>query len=184
MSFFHLSIFRFLSDNPAIRKRLREYNALLRVAAELCFAARFSFCGGVSRSRARLTRKNSHFPPALRSVRNSRPAQGALTEKRGFRWREFSFIWVQRHAASRNVCEAPLCGSMSKHFTCPLVAQRFEGTFHVFAKAKTFHFSAERKGGANVTLLSAEKFHVLRKGAQLRIILIAPLCRTLPACLF
>ena len=43
----------------------------------------------------------------------------------------------------RNVCEAPLCGSMSKHFTCPLVAQRFEGTFHVFAKAKTFHFCAE-----------------------------------------
>ena len=57
------------------------------------------------------------FPPALRSVRNSRPAQSALTEKRGFRWRELNFIWVQRHAASLNVCDAPHCGSMSKHFT-------------------------------------------------------------------
>ena len=45
-------------------------------------------------------------------------------------------------AGNLNVCDAPLCGCMSKHFTCPLVALRFEGTFHVFAKAKTFHFSA------------------------------------------
>ena len=52
-------------------------------------------------SRARLTRKNSFFPPALRFVRNSRPAQSALTEKRGFWWRELNFIWVQRHAAAR-----------------------------------------------------------------------------------
>ena len=50
---------------------------------------------------------------------------------------------VQRHAA-RHVCDAPLCGRTSKHFTCPLVALRFEGTFHVFANvlAKTFHFCA------------------------------------------
>ena len=35
-------------------------------------------------------------------------------------------------------------GSMSGHFTCPLVALRFEGTFHVFVNklAKTFHFCA------------------------------------------
>ena len=46
-------------------------------------------------------------------------------------------------AGSLDVCEAPLCGSMSKHFTCLLVALRFEGTFHVFAKEKTFHFCAE-----------------------------------------
>ena len=46
-------------------------------------------------------------------------------------------------AGSHNVCEAPLCGSMSKHFTRSFVAQRFKSAFHVFAKAKTFHFCAE-----------------------------------------
>ena len=45
-------------------------------------------------------------------------------------------------AGSHNVCEAPPCGSMSKHFTRSFVAQRFKSAFHVFAKAKTFHFSA------------------------------------------
>ena len=45
-------------------------------------------------------------------------------------------------AGSLNVCEAPLCGSMSKHFTRSFVAQRFKSAFHVFALAKTFHFSA------------------------------------------
>ena len=60
-----------------------------------------SFCGRMSRFRARLTRKNSRFPPALRSVQGSRLAQSALTEKCDFRWRELNFIWVQRHAAAR-----------------------------------------------------------------------------------
>ena len=126
-----------------------------------------SFCGRASRSRARLTRKNSPFPPALRSVQGSRLAQSALTEKCDFRWRELNFIWVQRHAAfiwvqrhaaSLNVCEAPLCGCMSEHFTCPLVAQRFEGIFHVFAKAKTFHFSAERKVAQTLSLYLPKNF--------------------------
>ena len=42
-----------------------------------------------------------------------------------------------------NVCDAPLCGCMSKHFTCPLVAcgLRAHFTFLPF-KAKTFHFCA------------------------------------------
>ena len=41
---------------------------------------------------------------------------------RGDAWQKCDFaalyysFWVQRHAA-RNVCEAPLCGCMSKHFT-------------------------------------------------------------------
>ena len=42
----------------------------------------------------------------------------------------------------RNVCDAPLCGCMSKHFTRSFVAQRFKSAFHVFATEKTFHFSA------------------------------------------
>ena len=41
-----------------------------------------------------------------------------------------------------NVCEAPLCGCMSKHFTRSFVAQRIKSAFHVFALAKTFHFCA------------------------------------------
>ena len=61
-------------------------------------------------------------------------------------------------AGSRNVCEAPLCGCMSKHFTYPLVAQRFEGTFHVFAKAKTFHFSAERRVAQTLSLYLPKNF--------------------------
>ena len=61
-------------------------------------------------------------------------------------------------AGSLNVCEAPLCGCMSKHFTCPLVAQRFEGTFHVFAKAKTFHFSAERRVVQTLSLYLPKNF--------------------------
>ena len=72
------------------------------------------------------------FPPALRFVQGSRLAQSALTEKCDFRWRELNFIWVQRHAA----------------------------TFHVFAKAKTFHFCAEDML-AYCSLLSAQKFHSL-----------------------
>ena len=77
----------------------------------------------------------------------------------------------------RNVCDAPLCGSMSKHFTRSFVAQRFKSAFHVFALAKTFHFCAEDML-AYCSLLSAQKFHVLRKGAQLRLMLIAPMRRT------
>ena len=109
MSFFCLSIFRLLKNNPAIRNRLSVYErilsrrgfALLRREIDCLRRGFLSFCGRVSMSRARLTRKNSFFPPALRSVRSSRPAQSALTEKRGFRWRELNFIWVQRHAAAR-----------------------------------------------------------------------------------
>ena len=101
----------------------------------------YTFLGAASRCRARLTRKNSHFPPALRSVRNSRPAQGALTEKCDFRWRELNFIWVQRYAACRNARRAR--SGIVVHFTRSFVAQRFKSAFHVFAKAKTFHFCAE-----------------------------------------
>ena len=43
-----------------------------------------SFCGRVSRSHTRLTRKNSRFPPTLRSERNSRPAQGNAWQKCDF----------------------------------------------------------------------------------------------------
>ena len=151
-----------------------------------------SFCGKVSRSRTRLTRKNSFFPSALRSVRNSRSAQSALTEKCGFRWRELNFLGAASRSLyrtfsmclqHRNVCEAPLCGCMSKHFTRSFVAQRFKSAFHVFANAKTFHFCAEDTL-AYCSLLSAQKFHVRSKGAQLRLMFIALLRRTLPARLF
>ena len=77
----------------------------------------------------------------------------------------------------RNVCDAPLCGSMSKHFTRSFVAQRFKSAFHVFAKAKTFHFCAEDML-AYCSLLSAQKFHVRSKGAQVRLMFIVPLRRT------
>ena len=82
MSFFCLSIFRFLSDNPAIRNRLSVYErdlsrrgfALLRREIDCLRRGFLSFCGGVSRSRARLTRKNSHFSvcAALRAEQSSR----------------------------------------------------------------------------------------------------------------
>ncbi|HIU62366.1 MAG TPA: hypothetical protein IAB07_01170, partial [Candidatus Caccalectryoclostridium excrementigallinarum] len=89
------------------------------------------------------------FPPALRSVQGSRLAQSALTEKCDFRWQELNFIWVQRHVAA----------------------------FHVFAKAKTFHFCAEDTL-AYCSLLSAQKFHVRSKGKQFRLMIIVPLRRT------
>ena len=57
-----------------------------------------------------------------------------------------------------NVCEAPLCGCMSKHFTCPLVAQRIKSAFHVFALAKTFHFSAEGRAAQTLSLYLPKNF--------------------------
>ena len=113
-----------------------------------------SFCGRVSRSRTRLTRKNSHFPPSIARVashfRKMRTAhfRGDAWQKCDFAALYYSF-WVQRHAAA----------------------------FHVFAKAKTFHFCAEDML-AYCSLLSAQKFHVRSKGAQVRLTLIAPLRRT------
>ena len=73
MSFFCLSIFRLLKDNPAIRNRLSVYErilsrrgfALLRREVDCLRRGFLSFCGRMSRSRARLTRKNSLFPPSL-----------------------------------------------------------------------------------------------------------------------
>ena len=50
----------------------------------------------MSRSRARLTRKNSLFPPALRSVRNSRSAQGNAWQKC-----DFAALYYTLDAASR-----------------------------------------------------------------------------------
>ena len=61
--------------------------------------------------------------------------------------------------------------------TRSFVAQRFKSAFHVFALAKTFHFCAEDML-AYCSLLSAQKFHVLRKGARFRTLLIVPLRRT------
>ena len=55
--------------------------------------------------------------------------------------------------------------------------QRHAAAFHVFAKAKTFHFCAEDIL-ASCSLLSAQKFHVRSKGAQLRLMIIVPLRRT------
>ena len=42
----------------------------------------------------------------------------------------------------RHVCDAPLCGSMSKHFTCPLVACGLRAHFTFCLAGKTFHFCA------------------------------------------
>ena len=75
----------------------------------------------------------------------------------------------------RNARRARSC--IVVHFTCPLVALRFEGTFHVFALAKTFHFCAEDML-ASCSLLSAQKFHVRSKGARFRTLYIVPLRRT------
>ena len=80
-------------------------------------------------------------------------------------------------AGSHNVCDAPLCGCMSKHFTRSFVAQRFKSAFHVFALAKTFHFCAEDML-AYCSLLSAQKFHVRSNGARFRTLFIVPLRRT------
>ena len=78
----------------------------------------------------------------------------------------------------RNVCDAPLCGSMSKHFTCPLVALRFEGTFLTFLPWQK-HFTFRRlMCSLFAHICNAEKFHVLRKGTRFRTLLIVPLRRT------
>ena len=61
-------------------------------------------------------------------------------------------------AGNLNVCDAPLCGSMSKHFTRSFVAQRIKSAFHVFASAKTFHFSAERKAAQMLSLYLPKNF--------------------------
>ena len=74
-------------------------------------------------------------------------------------------------AGSLNVCEAPLCGCMSKHFTRSFVAQRFKSAFHVFALAKTFHFCAEDTL-AYCSLLSAQKFHVRSGAARFRLLIL------------
>ena len=66
----------------------------------------------------------------------------------------------QNAASYHNVCDAPLCGCMSKHFTRSFVAQRFKSAFHVFAKAKTFHFSAFDMF-AIAHIRNAEKFHMI-----------------------
>ena len=47
---------------------------------------------------------------------------------------------------------------MSKHFTRSFVAQRFKSAFHVFANAKTFHFSAERKAEQKLLLYLPKNF--------------------------
>ena len=55
----------------------------------------------------------------------------------------YTLIAPQAAAGSRHVCDAPLCGSMSKHFTCPLVACGLRAHFTFLpCKAKTFHFCA------------------------------------------
>ena len=64
------------------------------------------------------------------------------------------------------------------HFTCPLVALRFEGTFHVFAlQAKTFHFCAEVML-AYRSHISAQKFHVRSGGGSVWNVVIPPPRRT------
>ena len=146
-------------------------------------------------SRARLTRKNSPLPPSF--------ARGACSfgkcARRILEVTLCSFGKCARRILEvtlgksailprfiklysmcpqhRNVCEAPLCGCMSKHFTRSFVAQRIKSAFHVFAKAKTFHFCAEDTL-AYCSLLSAQKFHVLRKGIRFRTLFIVPLRRT------
>ena len=71
-------------------------------------------------------------------------------------------------------------GSMSRHFTCPLVALRFEGTFHVFANvlAKTFHFSAEKEAALAQPLYLPKNFTSGARAYTFRLSLIAPLRRT------
>ena len=86
MSFFCLSIFRLLEGKTQPAPLL-----FSPLSAASCARARLAFSAEIH-----------PFPPALRFVRNSRSAQSALTEKRGFRWRELNFIWVQRHAAAQD----------------------------------------------------------------------------------
>ncbi len=46
------------------------------------------FTASCAKARLAFAVKIHPFPPALRSVQGSRLAQSALTEKRGFRWRD------------------------------------------------------------------------------------------------
>ena len=109
-------------------------------------------------------------------------------------------------AGSHNVCEAPLCGCMSKHFTfirkiCSLIHLQYLCEELCFAAAfceygayrgaasrcrisrfclgKNISLFGRKKGCANVIALSAEKFHVRSKGTRFRTLLIVPLRRTL-----
>ena len=112
----------------------------------------------------------AHFISLIRKMRT--PHFRGNARKNVVLLRFITLFGVQRHAARRNARRARSC--IVVHFTCPLVAQRFEGTFHVFALAKTFHFCAEDTL-AYCSLLSAQKFHV-RSGAARFHLLILPRC--------
>ncbi len=70
------------------------------------------------------------------------------------------YTLIAPQAAATSAMRRAVHGSMSRHFTCPLVALRFEGTFHVFANvlAKTFHFSAEREAALAQPLYLPKNF--------------------------
>ena len=72
--------------------------------------------------------------------------------------RFITLFWVQRHAACRNARRAR--SRIVVHFTRSFVAQRFKSAFHVFAKAKTFHFSAFDMFAFD-HICNAEKFHTI-----------------------
>ena len=121
-----------------------------------------SFCGRVSKSRARLTRKNSRFPPSfarfislIRKMRTAHFRGNACKNAVLPRFIGY-YLMCPQH---RNVCEAPLCGSMSKHFTRSFVAQRFRAHFTFLPRQK--HFTFRRLiCSLFAHICNAEKFHV------------------------
>ena len=78
-------------------------------------------------------------------------------------------------AGSRNARRARSC--IVVHFTRSFVAQRLRAHFTFLPKQK--HFTFRRLICSLFAYIgNAEKFHVLRKGAQVRLMVIVPLRRT------
>ena len=132
------------------------------------------------------------FPPTLRSVRNSRPAQGALTEKRGFRWRELNF-WVQRHAARAGAIKGawesdafacdfgqrcrrqylPYYRELSLvHFLLTYISHTYAGQALLRVRGRAMHLRVILDKGAAGNTCRIVKAHLLksaRKGALCRV---------------
>ena len=106
----------------------------------LCQAARFE----KSRTRSTLIPKTAVFPRLTRLLCGAVKAriQSGELFSCGEVFPRFigHYLMCPQH---RNARRARSC--IVVHFTCPLVALRFEGTFHVFTNflVKTFHFCAD-----------------------------------------
>ena len=112
----------------------------------------------------RLAEKTNKLLQGL--IRGGAPrAPGAASRCRPALWVQH-YILIAPQAAATSAMRRAMPGSMSGHFTCPLVALRFEGTFHVFAKvlAKTFHFCAAVYVRLSLTYICAKISRLQRHG--------------------